>query len=273
MYQDGAKVMGDDKVRQILSELEESLRSGGYQYRPRGLTDRQGRLIKEVWAPEMRQKLRGELSVRDSRPNRAELLDVVWGIIKDNALSRVRDGIYRNSRIATSSAAAEVALSCFLDEAPDPVCPMYKECGEHRIGYRVMGRVSRLVINEDEARSDDAPSAYVCILLDKTIGTPLLMGWSSIEDIRTSPCGSRDTDDSLSWRTPAFYVTPDRFRPIKDLCSELGLTELPEGLVLEGVPEPRSVPQSSNLDLSMLQTEGADDFYDVIEGKSDKHVV
>ena len=57
---------------------------------------------------------------------------------------------------------------------------------------------------------------------------------------------------------------------MRDLCSELSIGEVPDGVIFEEVPSLGDIPRATNLDLGMLQTGNAPDhdFYEDIVRES-----
>jgi hypothetical protein len=124
-------------------------------------------------------------------------------------------------------------------------------------------RLTRLVVNCDQI---DQADVYVLAIYNEQLDRAWLLGYATKADLKGAPKGSRITDsENCPWKNMSYYMLPSQLKPMRAIIKNLGLTDVPEGILLEAPPEAEAIPLPSKVNVSMLEDAPADDGTDFDE--------
>lgn len=163
------------------------------------------------------------------------------------------------------AAAAELALATLFKRAPSVEAPYSSRTyadGKPTILVKPSTKLGKLVVNCDEI---DKADVYVYCLYNEQLKRAWLVGYATKSDLKKKR-GNRTIDpENCPWAKLSFYVCQDEIKPMKNLLQHYGLTEIPEGVLLETCPQAENVPLPSKINVELLTPGESTDKVDLDE--------
>jgi hypothetical protein len=162
-------------------------------------------------------------------------------------------------------AAAELAVATLFRRAPSVEAPYAAReyvAGKPAIKVKPSTKLGKLVVNCDEIDNADV---YVYCLYNEQLQRAWLVGYATKADLKKKR-GNRTIDpENCPWAKLSYYVSPEEIKPMKNLLQHYGVSEVPEGVLLEQYPEASSVPLPSKINVELLTPGDSTDKVDLDE--------
>jgi hypothetical protein len=254
--------MSDSDMTDLLDACEIGLRTSKFKYSDGGLVKSQAEEIKTGWPVEQRDQFKVKLKeIAGSNPISVSICrKALWAMTE--ALAQRRRKISQNSlETELLNVAGEIAMATVFGKTPLPadaqLCRTYTKNGKV-IRVRCSTSPRRLVVNVDEVAQ---AQLYVLSLFDKVRNRAFLLGFATQEDVRAAKSGNKTTDaDNCPWGKMAHYLDCQKLRPMSEFYQSHGITEVPEGVAFESVPNLELLPTPASMAVQEMLKPGEPDF-------------
>ena len=258
--------MSDDEVTGLIDACEIGLRASRFKYSDGNLVKSQAEEIKTGWPVDQREMFKTKLK-EIAGPNPISVpvcRKALWAMTQ--AFAERRRKISQNSLdTELLNVAGETAVATLFGRTPmtadAQLCRTYTPGGKV-IRVRCSASPRRLVVNVDEIGQ---AQAYVLSLFDKVRSRAFLLGFATQDDVRAARSGNKMTDPAnCPWNKPAHYIDAQKLRPMSEFYQVHGISEAPEGVAFESVPNLDFLPMPASTVVQEMLKPGEPDF-DLVE--------